>query len=202
MPWSRGQEEPLSGICKIGFWYNNEEFDDLQFGNTGLSLANPDSTGTPQKHRGNYSLYGVVDQTVWRLPEGVSTLNFFARAMGTPQGDRNLVVFGLNAGLALHGPFATRGDDVLGVSMGYSRISGSAAALDRATGFYSGTFQRVRAGETYVELTYQYRLIPSVILQPDFQYVFNPGGGIINPDVPGQSVKNEAVIGMRVIVSF
>jgi porin len=197
-----GQEEPLQGTYKLGFWYNSEKFDDLQFDNTGLSLANPLSLGTPQSHRGNYSFYGVMDQMVWRSPEeGGETVNFFARAMGTPQGDRNLVVFSLNAGLAWHGPFG-RGDDVLGIGMGYGRISGSAAALDRSTGFYSGTFQRIRSGETYVELMYQYRLIPSVILQPDFQYVFNPGAGIVNPNVPGQSVKNEAVIGMRVIVNF
>ncbi len=198
-----GQEVALQGTYKLGFWYNSEQFDDLQLDNTGLSLANPLSGGIAQSHHGNYSFYGVMDQMVWRsAKDGGHSLNFFARAMGTPQGDRNLVVFSLNAGLGLHTPFPRRDDDVLGLAMGYGKVSGSAAALDRATGFYSGTFQRVRGGETYLELMYQYRLIPSVILQPDFQYVFNPGGGINNPDVPGQSVKNEAVIGMRVIVTF
>jgi len=51
-------------------------------------------------------------------------------------------------------------------------------------------------------LTYQYQLIPSVKLQPDFQYVFNPGGGIANPNIPTQTVKNEAVLGVRAIVNF
>ncbi len=199
---SPGQGEPLSGTYRIGFWYNSEEFADLQFDNTGLSLANPASTGTPQKHRGNYSFYGVVDQTVWRSPEDGRTLNVFGRAMGTPLGDRNLVVFGLNAGLALHAPFASRGDDVFGIGMGYARVSGSASALDRATGFYTGTFQRVRSGETFIEVMYRYQLIPSVVLQPDLQYVLNPGAGIVNPDIPTQTVKNEVVLGVRVSVTF
>ena len=58
------------GTYKIGFWYNSESFDDLQFDNTGLSLANPLSTGIPLEHHGNYSLYGVVDQKVWALAMG------------------------------------------------------------------------------------------------------------------------------------
>ncbi|HEY1300789.1 MAG TPA: carbohydrate porin, partial [Stellaceae bacterium] len=52
------QSEVHQGTYKIGFWYNSENFDDLQFDNTGLSLANPLSTGIPQTHHGNYSLYG------------------------------------------------------------------------------------------------------------------------------------------------
>jgi porin len=196
------QGEPLAGTYRIGFWYNSEEFDDLQFDNTGLSLANPDSLGTPQRHHGNYSIYSVMDQTVWRSSDSDQTVKFFARAMGTPQGDRNLVVFGLNAGFTLYAPFASRGDDVAGIGMGYARVSGSASALDRTTGFYTGTFQRVRSGETYIEAMYRYQLIPSVILQPDLQYVFNPGAGIVNPDIPTQSVKNEFVLGLRVSVTF
>jgi porin len=53
-----------------------------------------------------------------------------------------------------------------------------------------------------VEATYQYQLTPWCQLQPDFQYVFNPGGGIPNPNAPGQQVKDEAVIGLRMNISF
>ncbi len=195
------QQEVHQGTYKIGFWYNSESFDDLQFDNTGLSLANPLSTGTPQAHHGNYSLYGVVDQQVWTSPGG-SSLNAFARVMGTPPGDRNLVVFSLNAGLTLQGPLPGRAGDVLGFGMGYGKVSGSAAALDKETAFFTGAFVPVQTGETFLELTYQYQLIPSVRLQPDLQYVFNPGGGVANPNIPNQSVKNELVLGLRVNITF
>ena len=191
------------GTYKVGFWYNSESFDDQQFDNQGVSLASPLSNGVPATHHGNYSVYGVVDQTIWHPPSNESrTVNFFARAMGTPLADRNLITFSLNAGFTFHGPFPSRGGDVLGVGMGYGRVSGTAAAFDQQTAFFSGGFVPVRAGETFIELTYQYQLIPSVRLQPDFQYVFNPGGGIANPNVPTQTVKNEAVLGVRAIVNF
>ena len=104
--------------------------------------------------------------------------------MGTPLADRNLITFSLNAGFTFHGPFPNRGGDALGVGMGYGRVSGAAAAFDQQTAFFSGGFVPVRAGETFIELTYHYQLIPSVRLQPDFQYVFNPGGRIANPKCP------------------
>ena len=36
------------GTYKLGFWYDSENFADLRFDNTGLSLANPSSTGIPR----------------------------------------------------------------------------------------------------------------------------------------------------------
>jgi porin len=41
-------------------------------------------------------------------------------------------------------------------------------------------------------------------LQPDLQYVFNPGGGIPNPQAANanETVGNELVVGMRTNISF
>ena len=49
------QAEPLARVYKLGFWYDTEQFADQQIDNTGLSLANPASTGIPKTHRGNYA---------------------------------------------------------------------------------------------------------------------------------------------------
>jgi porin len=196
-----GHGEVHQGTYKIGFWYNSENFDDLALDNTRLSLADPMSTGFPLAHHGNYSIYGVVDQQVWGTPGG-GTLNFFTRAMGTPQGNRNPIVFSLNAGFTLHEPFASRPDDTAGVAMEYARVSGSQAALDQQTAFFTNSFVPIPSGETVIELTYQYQLTPAVQLQPDFQYVFNPGGGIANPNTPNQTIQNEAVLGFRVNFTF
>ncbi|HUC09356.1 MAG TPA: carbohydrate porin [Stellaceae bacterium] len=196
-----GQGEVHPGTIKVGFWYNSEAFDDLEFDNTGLSLANPASTGLPLQHHGDYSLYGVIDQVVGQTPAG-GTLNFFTRVMGTPQGDRNPIIFALNTGLTLHGPFASRDNDTAGVAVEYGRVSGSQAALDQQTASFTGSFVPVQTGETVIELTYQYQLAPAVQLQPDFQYTFNPGGGILNPNMPTETIKNEAVLGVRVNLTF
>ena len=56
----------LPGTYKLGFWYDTAGFPDQRFDNTGLSLADPASTGIPRTDRGNFSIYGVVDQMIWQ----------------------------------------------------------------------------------------------------------------------------------------
>ena len=60
----------------------------------------------------------------------------------------------------------------------------------------------VRSDETFVEATYQYQLTPWAQLQPDLQYVFNPGAGIANPNNPTSRVRNELVFGVRANLSL
>jgi porin len=197
--------QPLGRVYRLGFWYDSEHFADQQFDNTGLSLANPKSTGIPATHSGDYAIYAVMDQMIWRDPkdeDGDRAVSFFARAMGCPEEDRNLIDFSMNAGFTFHEPIMHRDDDNCGVGMGYAKVADHAAGLDRDTAFYTGAFHPVRGGETYVEATYQYQLTSWWQLQPDFQYVFNPGAGIANPNAPGQKVKGEAVVGLRMNVLF
>jgi len=107
----------LPGTYKIGVWYNNERFDDLSTDNTGLSLANPQSTGTAQSHHGNYSFYAVADQMIWRPdPDEPRSIGVFARVMGAP-GDRNLVSVSANAGIVMKAPFAGRDNDSVGIGL-------------------------------------------------------------------------------------
>jgi porin len=196
------QSEKLARVYKLGFWYDTEHFADQRFDNTGLSLANPLSIGIPQQHRGDYSIYAVADQMIWADPEEFDrTISLFARAMGTPQADRNLIDFSLNFGMTLHEPFPHRDGDTFGVAMGYARVSGQAARLDQDTAFYTGAFTPTRSSETFIEVTYQYAVAPWLQLQPDFQYVFNPGGGVANASGTAR-VKDEAVIGVRTNILF
>lgn len=198
------KQAPLSRVYKLGMWYDTENFADQRFDNTGLSLANPASTGIPQTHSGDFSIYAVADQMIWEDPaDDDRNLNVFLRAMGTPQIDRNLIDFSLNAGLTFNEPFKHRDDDVFGIGMGYTHVSSRAADLDRDTGLFNGSYYPVRGSETFVEVTYRYQLTPWCQLQPDFQYVFNPGGGIPNPNsASGQRVQDEAILGLRVNVAF
>jgi porin len=200
-----GDSQTLAGVYKLGFWYDTENFADQQYDNSGLSLANPASTGLPEMHHGDYAIYAVMDQMIWRDPadeDGDRAISFFARVMGTPEEDRNLIDFSMNAGLTFHEPIYHRDDDTCGVAMGLARVGNHATGLDEDTGFYTGASYPVRSDEIFVEATYQYQLTPWCQIQPDFQYVFNPGGGIPNPNFPGQRVKNEAVIGLRLNVLF
>jgi porin len=129
-------------------------------------------------------------------------LSVFGRIMGAPEGDRNLIDFSMNAGFVLKQPLRYRNDDTFGIGMGYAHVSNRAAALDKDTALYTGTFTPARGGETYIEATYQYQVKPWWQVQPDIQYVFNSGAGIANPNAPTQRVGDELVLGVRTNILF
>jgi porin len=192
----------LPGTYKIGAWYDTGDFADQEIDDTGLSLASLFSSGNPRIHHGDYSLYAVMDQMIWRpSAESPRSLNIFGRAMAAPE-DQNSIDFSLNAGLTLKDPLPGRDNDTAGIGMGYARVSGRASAFDRDTGFFNGTHFPVRSGETFIEVTYQYQLAGWWQLQPDLQYVFNPGGGVLNPNNASKRIGNELVLGLRTIISF
>ncbi|WP_179404281.1 carbohydrate porin [Burkholderia guangdongensis] len=194
-----GPSNALPGTYKLGLWYHNGRFADPRVDDTGLSLANPASTGVPQQHHGNYSFYAVADQMVWRPdPTGAKSVGVFARVMGAP-GDRNFVSFAANAGVVLKGPFDGRDNDSAGLALTYIRIGSHTTDLDQdyaALGPYG-----VRTNETTLEATYQYQLNPWCVLQADAQYTFNAGAGQ-NPSDPTQPLRNTFVVGMRANVTF
>jgi porin len=192
----------LPGTYKLGVWVDTAPFPSQRFDNTGLSLADPNTSGAPQMLRNNFSIYGVVDQMVWRPEENSPrSVGVFARLMGAP-GDRNLINFSVNAGVVLKAPLPDRDDDLLGIGFGVAKVSPSAGGLDADTASFSGSPFPVRGSETFIEVTYQIQATGWWQLQPDFQYVFNPGGGIQNPNNPAQRVGNEAIFGLRSIMTF
>jgi porin len=200
---SADQGEPLARLYKVGFWYDTERFADLRYDTTGRSLANPASNGIAQTHSGDWAIYAVVDQMVWRsFDEPDRNINVFLRAMGAPQADRNLITFSTNAGVTVHEPFLHRDDDSFGVGMGYAKVSGRASQLDQDTAAYTGSYVPLRGGETFFEVTYQYQVTPWFQLQPDAQYVFMPGGGVVDPANPTRRVQNEVVLGLRTTILF
>jgi porin len=194
----------LSGTYKLGVWYDSQNFNDLGRDTSGLSLADSNTNGNALQHHGNYGLYAVADQMLWHSENFEDrTLNFFTRVMGTPQTDRNLIDFSLNAGFTLHEPLPLRDNDTVGIGVGYADVSSRAVALDQDTAAANpSTYQPIRSGETFIEATYQYQVTPWWQVQPDLQYVFNPGAGAANPNNGAERIGNEAVIGIRTNIQF
>jgi porin len=147
-------------------------------------------------HKGNYSVYGVVDQTVWQSGADPSrNINLFARIMTAPDA-QNLVDFSFNGGITFAAPVPGRDNDQAGIDVGVGRVSRRAAGLDRDEDTIA------RGTETLLELTYQAEVTPWLQLQPDFQYVINPGGGLLDPDNAKTPLQNEFVAGIRAITTF
>jgi porin len=196
-------DSPLPGIYKIGAWYDSYKFDQ-QTDTIGLPLASPLSNGSPATHHGDFSLYGVMDQMIWRSKDNSSrSVNVFLRPMFTPYQDRNLVSASINAGFALHAPLHGRDNDAFGVEMGTVWASRGASGFDRQMQFFQpSVYTPIRSSETFLEATYQFQVLPSWQIQPDIQYFINPGLGIANSDEPTQRIKNEFVVGLRTNVNF
>lgn len=199
-----GVNRGLPGTYKFGAWYHNQMFADPRLDASGLSLADPGSNGKALQHSGNYSVYGVADQMVWRESEdGVRAINLFARAIAAP-GDRNLISFSANLGVTMNAPFTGRRSDVVGLGVGYVKVGSHIVELDRNANFFKGTSFPVRNRETFIEATYQYQVTPWWQIQGDLQYTMNPGGGAVDPNDPSQTNKlpNAWVLGLRTNITF
>jgi porin len=99
------------------------------------------------------------------------------------------------------GPFG-RADDQTGIAFGYARIGNAARAFDADVQRLTGVFHPIRSAEAVLELTYRFQLTGWWQLQPDFQYIFNPGGGVPNPITPTKRIGNAAIPGIRMVITF
>lgn len=192
----------LPGTYKLGVWFDTAAYPDQHFDTTGLSLADPNSNGNPAMHRQNFSFYGVADQVIWQPdPDRPRAVSVFARIMGAP-GDRNLINFSVNAGINLKAPLPGRDDDTFGIGFGFAKVSPSVSAFDRDTAAVTGGFYPIRSSETFLEVTYQAQVTPWLQVQPDFQFIHRPGGGIPDPNNPNRRLQDEAVLGVRTTITF
>ena len=194
----------MPAVYKLGGWYATTSFADVHFGlnATGMPvlLASP-ASASPLTHEGNWGIYGVADQMIWRAQKGPQSLNAFFRAGASPS-DRNLVSFYVDGGLGLKAPLPGRDDDVLTFGIAYSKISPDAAALDIDTQTFTGGFFPVRDQEIVIELDYSLQLAPWWILQGDLQQIVHPGGNVPDPLNPAQAIHDAFVVGARSTIKF
>ena len=183
-----------------GFYHSSNHFQDQRFATDGLSLADPLSTGVPLEHHGDWGIYASADGTFYQTGDGNSLSGFLRVGTVTP-GDRNLISLYADAGLTYSGLIPGRADDTAGIAVGFARIGDHARGLDQDTRFFTGNpLFPVRSQEVVLEVTYKAQLTPWLTMQPDFQYVFNPSGGVLNPD--GSPRRNAVVLGFRSVVTF
>ncbi|WP_075594748.1 carbohydrate porin [Novacetimonas hansenii] len=188
------RQSGLPGIYKLGGYYDTGRFPDYRYNTQGQSLGT--DGGTPRQDRGNWLIYGIIDQLIWRpAPDASRSLGIFVRATGN-RGDRNAISFAIDAGLNLKAPFPNRVNDTLGFGWGMGRATSGLRAYDRMRG------AMVQGNENHFELTYQAQVMPWMVVQPDFQYVLHPMGGAGDPSHPARAIGNEAVFGLHTNVNF
>jgi len=185
----------LPGTIKVGGWKHFGQFDDQRFDANGLSLAN--NPNDPKRFRGNTALYAMIDQQIFSGAADKS-INAFARITGSPD-DRNTIEVYLDGGLKFAGFVTGRPNDTFGAAVAYARISDAARGLDRDN-VALGNQSIVRDYEAMIELSYTAQIVPGWTLQPDFQYIWHPGGHAEGAN--GKAIADAAVFGLRTTVNY
>lgn len=203
--WNGKKGDPgLDGKFKIGSWRHFGEFSDQRFDTTGLSLANTGSSGTPAMFGGDYGVYSVLEQKLYRVAQDDDRgIGIFARVSYSPP-DRNLIDLYADAGIEFIGLSDRRPKDKFGIAAAYARVSPRARALDGDFQQILGPAWPVRSFESVVTAVYQYEVCAGWTLQPNVQYVTHPGGGATNSlgTLGGKVLKDAAVLGLRTILKF
>jgi porin len=170
----------------------------------GLSLANPVSGGSPANLLGDYGIYSVFEQKIYRVAQDDDRgIGIFGRVSYSPP-DRNLIDLYADAGIEFIGLDDRRPKDKFGIAAAYARVSPWAQALDLDFQRLYGTAWPVQSYEAVATAVYQYEVKPGWTLQPNFQYITHPGGGATNPlgQMPGKPLRDAAVLGLRTVVKF
>ncbi|TKW75924.1 MAG: carbohydrate porin, partial [Bradyrhizobium icense] len=201
----------LPGNFTPGGWKHHGEFDDQRFTAQGFSIADPNGSGIAAKLRGNWGVFAVFEQTLYR-PASVKQDGFsasapgvtaFARVAYSPP-DRNLIDLYVDGGVGVNGLVPGRPADRFGVAAAFMRISGAARSLDRDVQYFEGMPTPVRSNETLLEMIYEAHIKPGWLLAPYFQYVFRPSGGIPNPNDPSglTRIGDAAVFGITTTLRY
>ena len=192
----------MPGTYKLGGWYNSQTFNSLSMANNGQPLAANDEA-TPQRFKGNYSLYASFDQAIWRDANTDNQgPNVFASVHVSPQSDRNQVNWFVEGGLAYTGLVDGRPLDQAAIGFAYMNMSSSYANNVQYQNQYQGTNQPIPNFESFIELDYQAVISPWLAIQPFVTYVINPGARAPQPQNNQLAIPNATVVGLRTIVSF
>jgi porin len=199
---NKGSGSPgLPATYKLGAWFDSAAFADQLYDNQGMLLASPASNGVALPHQHDFAIYGIVDQMVWRRAgtpdQGIA---LFVQIQGAP-GERNLSNLFIEAGLNWKAPFAGRDSDVFGLAVSYEGIGAAARQYSRELVYFTGSGTPYAGNETVLEATYQYQVAPWLVLQPDAQYVVNPGADIPS-SLSTRPLKNDFIAGMRATITF
>ncbi len=173
----RGRVLPYTGKLAVGAWYYTSSFPDL---------VDTLATGAPLMHGGSRGVYALGDRTIWSgAGSSARSLDAFVQ-LGL--GDSRVDQIGgyIGAGLAFTAPIASRPNDQLGLAIAAAR---NGSHFERAE---LALDARARS-ESTIELTYLAQLTAWLALQPDVQYVINPGGT--------SSARNALVPGLRIALS-
>ena len=165
-------EDVLPGVVKLGVWHNTGEFDDI---------VDTDPAGDAIKRNGNTGGYLVIDKMLFR-EEGSQGLGGFLQ-FGANKTSINEVNVYVGGGLNYHGLIPGRDEDDIGIAVASAFINEEISSTSTRDDH-----------EITIEATYSAQVNDHIRIQPDLQYIINPGA------VTG--VKDAFIVGVRVEVAL
>lgn len=157
----------------VGFWRYSAKFDDL---------SDVDSFDNP-KRRHNQGAYVLAERSLYLEKAHPSQgLAGFVR-FGVASDDINQADWTGSLGLNYRGLLDSRDDDVAGVAVTVNHTSSKYRRANDAN-----------RNEVDVELTYRAQLKPWLAIQPNLQYIVNPG--------MDKTLKDVTIVGFRTEVAF
>lgn len=203
--WRYNQDPKATGLAggwRFGGWHHFGKFNDLRYDAAGVSLASP-LAGTPRIYRGDIGIYGVVDQQLYRPPGGDAETGvlMFGRAAYSPP-NRNLNDLYIDGGLIFAKMNPSRPNDAFGASFLYAHMSHTARGFDADVLLYTGVPVPLHQYELSLEFSYSAFIAPGWTVQPNLQFVFNPGGKVSLPIDPIRPIPNATLVGLRSMLRF
>jgi porin len=171
---SEGGMSGLQGHYWFGAYYSPSQY--TEFNST-------------QSATNSYGFYWHADQMVWQEEAGSDQgLTLWSAVVLSPQQNISKLPFQINGGVVYRGLIPTRDSDCTMLGVVYGNFSNDYAAQVNATGAGSPEY------EIAAEIGYRFNLAKFAYIQPNIQWIINPGGT--------GNIPNALVLGAQMGVTF
>lgn len=174
--YTQGGDATAYGKWALGAWHFSESFDDL---------IDTDGFNNPVLRKNNEGLYILAEYNIYQESGSADQgLAIFAR-YGMANDDINQISDYTGFGAVYTGLISSRDQDQLGIAV---------AIANNGDKFIQSTGGIADESETAIELSYRAQLLPWFAVQPDVQWIKNPG---MDP-----AIDDATVIGIRAEIIF
>lgn len=147
----------IKGEYKAGWFY--KQCNEDGHGNDGICISNE-----------NYGAYLVADQVLFTTANNEKNINVFLQFnVNSPK--YSYASEYLGSGVTLNGFLSEKHTDVIGLALASVRLNELSYEKDH---FIPGSY------ETAIELTFEQSFFNMITIQPDVQYIINPGATLSN----------------------
>jgi porin len=174
------------GNVKLGAYFNGG---DAEVFNAGPAGRHNETV------QARYGFYVLGDQAMmrWGEPAERRHLGVFAAFVSAPDQRVNQMPYFFATGLVAYGFLPSRPRDFAGFGLAYGSYSGDLRRAEEIQSFTDSAIG-VQDWEMTLEFTYGCTVRSGLLVQPDLQFIINPGGN--------KAIPNALAVGVNVVFNF